>query len=120
MRVDRLLKSLGAETYIVERMTAGTFSETTGVYSPGPTTQLSIQASVQPLGPEEVVSIPEGDRARERFRFYSEAPLQLGDTATGRRADVVIIGGKKYMAETVERWVKYTKTIVVKVIENAE
>jgi hypothetical protein len=115
MPVKDMLLRFGARVYSVTRSLGGEYDEETGKYTPGATSALEIMASVQPLGPEQVASMPEGDRTRERFNFYSEAPLQLGDTTTGRKADVVRVGEFDYEAESVERWVAYTKSVIARV-----
>lgn len=115
MNIAGMIKRLGGKYYTVTRPnTDGSYSEIDGVFQPGPTKTLSILGSLQPMSPEDLVSVPEGDRTTERFRFYSQVPLKNLDAPALRLGDMVDVDGVNYRVETVEHWQKFTKAVIVR------
>ena len=57
----------------VTRRAAGAFSD--GVWQEGTETELLILASVQPLRPDEMDSLPEGRRDRQAVKIYTSTEL---------------------------------------------
>lgn len=121
MNVNAMIKRLGGKKYIVTRALAdseGAYDQTNGTYVPGDTEQLEVLGSVQPMTSDEIVSIPEGDRTRERYRFYSAAPLKNIKTVKLQKGDLVLINDEQFEVEKVDHWPNHGKAIVVRVNTN--
>jgi hypothetical protein len=115
MNVAAMIKRLGGKEYTVTRASAdGSYDDSNGSFVPGATETLSVLGLVQPMTPDELVSIPEGDRTRERFRFYCATALKQIDTSTGRPADTVDLDGVPYDVDNVEHWPNHGKVIIVR------
>lgn len=120
MNVNAMIKRLGGKKYPVTRMASdGSYSGTDGSYIPGATRTIQVLGSVQPATAEDLVSIPEGDRTRERFRFYSFQPLKNNDTEHLRKGDVVPYRGQNYQVESVKHWPNHSLAIIARVNTNA-
>lgn len=116
MNVSALIKRLKGKNYTVTRVNAnGTYSTEDGTFNPGSTTTLTIMGSVQPATAEDLLSIPEGDRTRTRYRFYSDPPLKIQDTAALRKGDLVELTDGSYEVESLKTWPTHTLAIIAKV-----
>lgn len=123
MNVSAMIKRLKGKKYTVTRAKegsagVGSYSETDGKFVPGETETLQIMGSVQPLNIHELISIPEGDRTRERKRFYSFPPLKLLENARLTKGDRVDVDGEAFEVEGVDHWPAYSKAVIVKVNTN--
>jgi hypothetical protein len=106
------------ETLSVERYGAGSWD--TGVFVRGAKTDLSIEASVQPLTPNEVKILPEHRRDSESFKIYTETELLISNEINQTPSDVIIRNGKKYEILAVNNWyigtdIQHYKSIAVKI-----
>lgn len=120
MNVTAMIKRLRGKSYTVTRSNAnGAYSTADGTFIPGATTTLTIEGSVQPMTSQDLVSIPEGDRTRERFRFYSFPDLLNIDNSTLRKGDVVSVSGVDFQVENIWHWPNHSKSIIVKVNTDA-
>lgn len=121
MNVTAMIRRLRGQKYKVTRANSdGSYSATDGSFVAGVTITFDLMGSVQPLNGEDLISIPEGDRTTERFRFYSFAPLQTNDTARLRKGDVVDVNGVNYQVEGgLDHWPTHTKAIIARVNTNA-
>lgn len=96
-----------ASNYTVTRYAAGTHSNTTGRFTPGSTSTLTIRASVQPASPSDVERLPEGMRGRDARRVYTETQLfPVRQGAQPRQADTLVIDGYVYEVADVNYWDK--------------
>lgn len=84
------------------RFAAGT--RTNGHWVEGSTSTLSFQASVQPLGSEEMSLVPEGRRDTARFALFTDFRLRTADDEGGTNADRVTIDGEEYEVFAVDIW----------------
>lgn len=118
-----LIAAFMTETYRVQRMGGdGTYVE--GTYVPGRQTQLQVRGSLQPLSPREVLQLPEGERVRATYKFYTDGVLITSREAGERRADVVVVRGEQFKVMSVERWdgtaIPYWKAILARVQPESE
>lgn len=86
-------------TYTVTRYAAGTW--TSGVFTKGSGSTVSVAGAVQPVSGREFQALPEGRRANEVRVFFTATAL-LTEGATP--ADVVSIGGESWEVFHVETW----------------
>lgn len=100
MSVSDAIASLGAQTYTITRPTPGTI--TGGVYQAGPPASFTIMAQVHPLGPRELMRLPELERARARVRIYTTTRLQVLTGPGGSLSDQIAFDGDAYEIEGVE------------------
>jgi len=81
--------------YTVKRTVAGSY--VSGVFVEGSETTLSIQASIQPVSGQDMVSIPEGRRSSDMVKVYTDTSLfSQGDAGSGQSPDRVVWLGKDY------------------------
>lgn len=66
-------------------------------------TETTISASVQPLNGRELALLPEGVRARDRRKAYSETELRTADQEAGTVADELVVAGVVYQVQKVQR-----------------
>ena len=102
-------------TFTVKRKTAGAYVN--GKFTGETTSDISIQASVQPLRGEEVQLLPEGRRNSQAVKIYTST--QLNAIASGRNPDRLVYMGSEFEILTVEPWqsnvISHYKCIGVKV-----
>jgi len=81
--------------FTVKRTVAGVY--TNGVFVEGAETTIMIQASVQPVSGQDLVAIPEGRRASDMVKAYTESDLfSQGDAGSGQSPDRLVYLGKDY------------------------
>lgn len=122
MNVGAMIRKLGGKNYTVTRAVenaTGSYDSANGTYIPANTEQLLVLGSVQPMTADELVSIPEGDRTRERYRFYSIKALKNAKVSKLQKGDRIDIDGELFEVEKVEHWLNHGKAIVVRVNTNA-
>lgn len=93
---------LTTRTVVVSRFEAGEWVK--GVYEKGAESILEIQASVQPLDPNELLQLPEGRRTHESIKIFTDIELHTANTTTGEQADMLEIDGIQFEIHKVERW----------------
>lgn len=83
------------KTQTIKRTIAGAYVN--GVYVEGAETTFTIQASVQPMSGEDIVSVPEGRRASDMVKLYTSTDLNSqGDAGSGQSPDRLVWLGKDY------------------------
>lgn len=106
---------------VVTRQQPGSYVD--GVWTPGGSTTLNVQASVQPTSPEDMERLPEGRRDRQSFTLYSDQPLQEASDSAGTNADVVEIFGAEYQVQMSAPWqngaINHNTAIVTKKAEQS-
>lgn len=73
--------------------------DASGIYQPAIASEFSIMASVQPLEPRTVLTLPEAARVRARFVLYAkltEKPLKTTDLVSQAPSDIVTYDGQGY------------------------
>jgi hypothetical protein len=88
----------------VTRPSGGSY--VSGRWVDGLNSSLAIVASVQPdrARPNELLHLPEGDRAREGIRLYTETSLRTSNEADGTPADLIEWQGEQWEVVRVESW----------------
>lgn len=124
MNIAGMLRRLpGKKVFTVTRESAGSYDEATGLFTKGPVTTLRITGNLQPAGPDDMISVAEGDRDKVRYRFYSVDPLRnLVSGTKNAKGDRLscpdVDNGAEYEVETVENWPGFTKAIIMRVNTN--
>jgi hypothetical protein len=81
--------------YNVKRTVAGSY--VSGVFVEGSETTLTIQASIQPVSGQDMVSVPEGRRSSDMVKVYTDTDLfSQGDAGSGQSPDRVVWRSKEY------------------------
>ena len=81
--------------FSVKRTVAGSYVN--GVYVEGAETTITIQASVQPVSGQDLVAIPEGRRASDMVKIYTDSDLfGQGDAGSGQSPDRLTYRGADY------------------------
>lgn len=98
-----MIDSFATGTYSVRRPIAnGAYVD--GVYQPSATETIQVVGSLQPLTPKESLLLPENERNRESFSFFTEVELFPASEDGIREADVVAVDGEDFKVRSVERW----------------
>ena len=92
---------LPRKTLSVSRPSGGNREQETAKWIPGEPVALTIQASVQPLRPFEVMSLPEGRRTRSAYNLFTDTKLQTVDQDN---PDQVTINGVVFEVISVASW----------------
>ncbi len=101
--------SLGRRTVSVVRP-AGAFDDVTGRWEETTGKPFTIEASIQPLGPRELKSLPEGRNPSATFRLYTDFRLRTVDEKARANPDRVTlaIGGdtliRTYEVISIAEW----------------
>lgn len=85
----------------VRREAAGTRSSTTGAWVPGAESKIQISAVVQNATPDEVMTLPEGERTKETIKIHSTELLATADEDNGIAADQIEYQGGLYKVMSV-------------------
>lgn len=81
--------------FTIKRTVAGSYVN--GVYIEGAESTFDIMASVQPVSGQDLVAIPEGRRASDMVKIYTDADLfGQGDAGSGQSPDRLVWRGKDY------------------------
>ena len=78
-------------------------SHATGVFVPGASTDLPIQATELPLTGEDMAVLAEGDRKRSPRKFLTETELLTVDQSTTNSADQVLVDSRTFEVHNVKR-----------------
>lgn len=72
-------------------------NDVNGFWVDGPTVDVEITASVQPMKPEEMQKLPEGRRSDETFKVFTSTKLLTATSDNPQQnADYTVIDGFKY------------------------
>ena len=90
-----LIDSFVTGTYTVSRSGEGYYRE--GIWQPGAVETLEVKGSLQPLTAREIkVAVPEGERLKQTYKFYSDKPLNVIGTQKLKTSDKVEINGETF------------------------
>lgn len=78
----------------ITRVTAGAYFN--GLWVPGSESQLTIQASVQPVSAEDQIVMPAGKRLSDYVKAYTDSDLQIIDEIAGLQPDRLTWRGHEY------------------------
>lgn len=90
------------KNYTVKRRAAGTRNQ--GRWVEGAESDIVVVASAMPLRGAELQTLPEGKRAMQAIKIYSNTELQTVDEENGVSADVLIYRSERYEVTTSEPW----------------
>lgn len=97
--IDRFLTN----TYEVKRSRPGTYSG--GFYQDGGFDTIQVRGSLQPLtGGREIKMPEEGNRLKQYYKFYTDAPLLLDNTRSLAGADIITVNGDTFKVLGTEQW----------------
>lgn len=98
-----MIESFSTGTYSVIRAIAdGGYLE--GIYQPPLTQTISVSGSLQPLSAKESLLLPENERNKESFNFFSEVELLPASEGGLRPADIVLLDSVKFLVRSTSRW----------------
>ncbi len=68
------------------------------IWSDGTPTEIVVNGSLQPLNPRDIQKLPQGVQATGRYKFYTDADLNLTREINGvtTRADSLVVDGETY------------------------
>lgn len=83
----------------IKRTVAGSYVN--GVFVEGAETTVTIQASVQPVSGQDMVSVPEGRRSSDVVKIYTDSDLFCqGNLGSGQSPDRLVWRGNDYEVYT--------------------
>lgn len=88
--------------YKVVRSSSGSYVR--GRYVAGPTEEITVSGSLQPSNARELKLPEEGNRLRQYWKLFTDAPLLVNSMATLARGDKVVINGEQYRAMSLLTW----------------
>jgi len=95
----------------------GFYDLNTGLWIEGSTSQTSIEAVVQPAGPEDLAQLPQNERTNEMLIVFTRNPLNLSSITESGTSDTVTWKGIEYKIVAVENWdtqAQYSKHTAVR------
>jgi hypothetical protein len=81
-------------TYDVLREAAGSY--VSGLWVAGAKSVIQIQASIQPVTEQDLITAPEGRRISDMVKVYTSSDLQQGADGTGLQPDLIVWRGYAY------------------------
>lgn len=89
-----------------------------GYWEDGLDTELIVEANVQPLKGQELLSLPESDRTKDSIKVYCVETLNTLNEVGQTKADLIIWDNKKYQAVKTMTYkmgvLDHTKTICLR------
>lgn len=112
-----LLSRVGKKNYTLIRPGSGSRDEETGDWIPAEDQILTIAGNEQPLPGKEREMLPESLRSKDSRKFFSIDPVYTVDEADSKKADIIVIDGKEFVAVKVAKYQMgvldhYTSTLV--------
>lgn len=95
----------------VVRKTGGAYVD--GLYVEGVESSFKTIASVQQPTPDEIEKLPEGERNKDLFKFYSKKPLRATSDRDGTEADIAILNSVRYKIISAEDWNIFGHTVAI-------
>ena len=100
----------------LRRYSSGSYVD--GVWLDGVSTDTTVMASVQPLAPNDLRLLPEGDRGKRAWKIFSNFLLSMGDD-NGIKSDEMIIDGISFRISSPEdyQFFGHTEAIFIEATE---
>lgn len=101
------LQLIPKKTYTVTRAATKLANpyDANGVLLPTTPTTLTIQAHIQPLTPNQIIQMPEGDRTQSWCKGYTDTLLRTAKEGTPKySADTFVWNGATYEVRKVDVW----------------
>ena len=73
-------------------------------YTSAPYTDVKMRLNVQPLSPDELMALPEGERTKKRVKSFGSDKLISADEFTGTPADCLFYQGRWYKCTSSVLW----------------
>ncbi len=89
-----LIPSIFRKTFTAYRRAAGSY--VSGRWVAGSESSFTVEGSMQPMKPNELLLLPEGIRTKDVKKFYTDVELQTANTKTQVVADQIDISGNRY------------------------
>jgi len=96
--IDRFLTG----QYTVTRTRKGTYIK--GFYQAGLQETIQVRGSLQPTNGRELKLPEEGNRLKQYYKFFTDAPIVVINTRTLADSDRIEINGESYRAMSSLRW----------------
>lgn len=87
------------KAYTIRRQSGGT--RTNGHWVEGTESNVAITASVQPLTPKEMESLPEGRRTKQAFKLFTDTELKTVET---QNPDRITLFGSNFEVLSIAPW----------------
>lgn len=98
-----MIESFATGTYNVTRAIAdGAYVE--GVYQPPMTETIQVVGSLQVLSARESLLLPENERNKESYNFFTEIEIRPASENGLRPADRVSVNSEIFLVRSVARW----------------
>lgn len=97
-----LVSRLFTGEYLVKRTGKATYLN--GNYVPGRMEEITVLGSLQPTNARELKLPEEGNRLKQYFKFYSDAPVLVMSERSLARSDRVCLNGDWFKAMSTEPW----------------
>ena len=108
INVSEALGTDTAEIVTVERTSAGAYVD--GLYQKGTVSTFKTMCSVQQPSPDELQSLPEGERDKDIRKFISKKSIRTTSDRDGLIADIVLYKGVRYKIISAGDWDAYGQT----------
>lgn len=116
-----IIDALGEVNAItLTRYGVGAYSDTTGQWVPGASTDSTLDAVVQPSTPKEIQALPENERTREAITVWTREELKTSDVVGSEQADQIAWKGRQYKAQVKTDWTSqagYCQTVATRLGE---
>jgi len=90
--------------FIIIRKTQGSRNEW-GEAVPGIETEVVVEGNLQPMGSKEILQLPESERTKEWYKFYTSQEIRtLKEGFGGWQADEIIIDGSRFRFMKVKKY----------------
>jgi hypothetical protein len=88
------------KTFDVLHESAGAYVQ--GIFVAGARSVVPIQASIQPVTGQDMITAPEGRRIQDMVKVYTVSELQEGEEGTGLMPDLIVWRGFAYEVTSIE------------------
>ncbi len=82
------------KNYTIKRKAQGSYVK--GIWTPGAVTEVTIKASFQPVGSDDISALAIGRKDIGKIKGYSDTLLNITDITAGTTGDIVVYNGKEY------------------------
>jgi hypothetical protein len=89
------------DEYTVKRRTAGSYVD--GTWAPGTESEFTIQASVQPTKPDELINLPEAQRTSAAMKVYTNTILRTANEASAIQADCIVVDEEDWEIQKIDK-----------------
>lgn len=89
------------DDFTVKRYAAGSYSS--GGWSPGSESQVTITASIQPAGPNELINLPEAQRTKAAIKAYTNDELRTANEGSSLQADRIVYNSEDWEVQKVSQ-----------------